>query len=206
MQATCTEKTGRTSPCLLYATLLGGLFMACQQHYSPKPKGYPRLELPTAVYQALPDTFPYMFEYSKQAQILPDNSWIAEPYWIQLYYPELAASLQLTYKPVDRQMQLLEEYLEDAYRLTAKHQIKAYSIEEHQLNLPTGHIASIIALKGEVPTPFQFHTTDSVEHFLRGALYFNTATRNDSLAPVIAYLKKDILHLLKTLRWQNRRP
>jgi gliding motility-associated lipoprotein GldD len=44
--------------------------------------------------------------------------------------------------------------------------------------------------------------TDSTKHFLRGAVYFNTATKNDSLAPVIRYLKQDAIHLIQTLRWK----
>ena len=111
--------------------------------------------------------------------------------------------MQLTYKPVNKDAQLLSEYLEDSYRLTAKHQIKAYSIEEQRLALPQGGVVSLIRLTGEVPTPFQFHLTDSVDHFLRGALYFRTSTRNDSLLPAIQYLEQDILHLLRTFQWQK---
>jgi len=59
-------------------------------------------------------------------------------------------------------------------------------------------------LSGEVPSQFQFHITDSTQHFLRGALYFRTATKNDSLAPVIEYVKKDIVHLLNTLTWNDK--
>ena len=50
--------------------------------------------------------------------------------------------------------------------------------------MPNGQIASVAELEGEVPTQFQFYTSDSTHHFFRGALYFNTAMKNDSLAPV----------------------
>ena len=177
-----------------------GVF-SCDKAYTPKPRGYPRVTLPEAVYRCLPDTFPYVFEYSVHARLYPDSSWMAEPYWIHIDYPALTATLQLTYKPIRARRQLLMEYLEDAYRLTAKHQVKAYSIEEKRFLLPVGQQVSWVELTGEVPTPLQFHVTDSVNHFLRGALYFNTALHNDSLAPVARYLKQDVLHLLKTLRW-----
>ncbi len=36
-------------------------------------------------------------------------------------------------------------------------------------------------------SPFQFFVTDSTNHFLRGALYFNVKPNNDSLAPVIDF-------------------
>ena len=186
----------------LYWCLFLGL-MACQtQSYAPKPKGYARLHLPPHTYQALPDSFPYFFEFSTQAQVLKDSSWMAEPYWIYVYYPDFQASIQITYKPIHGKRTLAEEYLSDAYKLIARHQVKAYAMQEHLLRVPIGQV-SYTRLVGEVPTPIQFHATDSVDHFFRGAVYFDTATKNDSLAPVIEYLHEEVLHLLRTLRWRT---
>jgi gliding motility-associated lipoprotein GldD len=120
-----------------------------------------------------------------------------------VYYPEFAANIQITYKPIMGKKNLMEEYFSDSYRLTAQHNVKAYAIEEQVLELPSGLFASFTALEGEVPTPFQFHVSDSHRHFLRGAVYFRTATKNDSLAPVIDWLQKDAFHLLETLSWKE---
>ena len=179
------------------------LLVSCTADYLPKPKGFNRIDLPASEYVSLPDTFPYDFEYSRHAKILRDSSWIAEKHWITLYYPEMGASLQITYKPVTDS--IIREYLGDSYRLTAQHNVKAYAIEESILELPNGLYASYTELEGQVPTQVQFHVTDrdSTDHFLRGALYFRTATKNDSLAPVINYLKKDVLHLLTSLEWRD---
>lgn len=178
-------------------------FMACgQTDYLPKPKGYNRIDLPDHEYVVLPDTFPYSFEYSKNALLKDDNSWIAERYWIDLYYPEMDADVRITYKPINNKEKLMQEYLSDAYKLTSQHNVKAYSIDENIIELPVGNFASFTELEGEVPSQLQFHVTDSTQHFLRGALYFKTSTKNDSLAPVIRYIKEDVLHLLMTLRWK----
>lgn len=176
------------------------LLLSCSQDYLPKPKGYNRIDLPEASYLNLPDSFPYFFEYSRHARILNDSSWIAEPYWINIYYPAMDANIQITYKPVTDS--IIREYLSDSYKLTSQHNVKAYAIEESIIELPNGLFASFTELEGEVPTQAQFHVSDSTKHFLRGALYFKTATKNDSLAPVIDYLKLDILHLLTTLEWR----
>lgn len=182
-----------------------GLFAitACKTDFMPKPKGFNRIVLPKNEFQILPDSFPYHFEYSKQAKILKDSSWIAEPYWIDIYYPEFEASIQISYKPVKKSKQLLIEYIETAYKLTSKHQVKAYSIDEAVFETKTGKTVVLIELSGEVPSQYQFFSTDSVNHFLRGALYFNTATQNDSLAPVIEFVREDIFHLLNTLQWRD---
>ena len=177
------------------------LFACGGDHYLPRPRGYPRLDLPDHCYRALPDSLPYHFEYSVHARLRNDDSSIAERYWMEIDYPLFEASIQITYKPLVRPA-LLREYLSDSYQLTAKHQMKATSIREYIVPLEGGGRASVSYLKGEVPTSIQFHTTDSLRHYLRGALYFNTAMKNDSLRPVIRYMEEDILHLLATLRWK----
>ncbi len=177
------------------------VFFSCEQNAVPKPKGFNKIDLPDHQYRLLPDSFPYQFQYSKNANIEKSRSRFADPSWITLHYPDLKASVQLTYKPVNQDKQKLEEYMLDAYNLTSKHQVKAYAIDETLIKSPSGKIAIVAELSGEVPTQFQFYTTDSSEHFLRGALYFETATQNDSLAPVIEYIKTDMVHLINTLEW-----
>ncbi|MGB3849544.1 MAG: gliding motility lipoprotein GldD [Tunicatimonas sp.] len=178
---------------------------ACTSDYVPKPNGFNRIDLPAHAYVSLPDTFPYHFEYARQAKLYPDTSYNAEPYWLNIYYPDYAANIQLTYKAVNNNRQRLETLLEDAYQLTANHQIKASSINEAVVGTPSGKRALVAELTGEVPSQFQFYITDSTDHFLRGALYFRTATANDSLAPVIEYIKADMIHLLNTLEWQEEK-
>ena len=187
--------------------LTGLWLVACgsgsADNYVPKPKGYPRLDLPKPEYVLLSPTHPYQFEYNKIARILPDTFARSEPHWIFINYPAYKASVQLTYKPVRNDFNRLKAMLEDAYKLAARHNIKAYAIEQRKIRLKSGLEASLIDLAGEVPSQFQFVVTDSTTHFLRGALYFNTATENDSLQPVIQYIRQDMMHLLNTLKWRK---
>jgi gliding motility-associated lipoprotein GldD len=187
----------------LYILIIVLSVQACTSDFMPKPLGYNRIVLPEHEYIALPDSFPYSFEYSRFARVLKDSSWIAERYWIDIYYPSFEASLQISYKPIMNDVELLKEYLATAYKLTSKHQVKAYAIDEAIMKTATGKTAVLAQLSGEVPSQYQFFSTDSTTHFLRGALYFNTATQNDSLAPVISYMRNDIMHLLNTLEWKK---
>jgi gliding motility-associated lipoprotein GldD len=191
-----------------YFLVLCLLAVACRQNktdddFMPKPKGYNRIDLPVATYQALKETHPYTFEYSKYAVIKPDTVPWAEPHWIYVYYPDFKAVVQLTYKSLGGDKQKLARLIDDAHRLAAKHNIKAYSIQEMVMKTKTGKTASLIELQGEVPTYLQFYVTDSTQHYLRGALYFNSSTQSDSLSPVIDYLKKDVVKMLNTLKWQR---
>ena len=195
------------------------ILISCTSDYMPKPKGYNRIELPDHEYIGIPDSLPYYFEISKLARLNTDTTWTYmnkvkeqykdqsditdERYWIDLVYDTLLADIQITYKPIYGKPELMKEYFSDAYKLTSQHQIKAYAIDEIIMLTRNGYTASIAEISGEVPTQIQFVTTDSLKHFMRGALYFKTATQNDSLAPAIQYIKKDIIHLLNTLQWRN---
>jgi len=177
--------------------------VACNSEYVPKPKGFNRLDLAEPSFQSLPDTLPYSFEYSKHAILLKDTSTISDKYWVEVYYPELLADIHITYIELNNDQQKLKELFNDSYFLTSKHQVKAYSIDDVIMVTPNGKTVSIAELYGDVPSQFQFVCTDSVNNFLRGALYFNTKVKNDSLAPAIDYVKSDIIHLLNTLEWKE---
>ncbi|HLL97028.1 MAG TPA: gliding motility lipoprotein GldD [Spirosoma sp.] len=185
---------------------VGLLMAACgsdtSETYVPKPKAYPRFDLPAPNYVLIEPRHPYQFEYNNVARILRDTFPNAEPHWIFISYPAFHASVQLTYKPIRNDVNRLRKMLEDSYKLAARHKIKAYAVEQRTMKMKSGLEASLIDISGEVPSQVQFVTTDSTTHFLRGALYFNTATQNDSLQPIIQYIRKDVLHLLNTLKWR----
>lgn len=187
--------------CLAIVMVFG--LSSCHQDYLPKPLGYNRLILPKHAYQALPDSLPYRFEYSEHSILLRDTSRIRDRFWIELYYPDIKSNIHITYKVIQNK-KLLKEYFDDSYTLTAKHQIKAYAINEVITKTPSGKTAVIAELEGDVPSQFQFTVTDSSKNFLRGALYFNTKVANDSLAPAIEYMKMDMMHLINTLQWKNK--
>lgn len=176
--------------------------MSCEEVYLPKPKGYNRIDLPEAKYQILPDTFPFKFQYSDYSILSGDDSPNAERYWVNLTYPKFDALVQLTYKSLIDPKNKPEVLLNEAFELAMKHNVKAYGIEESLIQIPNGQVASITELEGEVPTQFQFFTSDSTHHFFRGALYFNTAIKNDSLAPIIEFIKTDMIHLLNSFEWK----
>lgn len=177
------------------------LLFSCEGSYTPKPKGFNRIDLPEQSYTQLPDSLPYQFQVSEAVTLEKHRSPMAERYWIDLKYYGYGAEIQLTYKELKNDPILLNDLVNDAYKLTSKHQIKAYSIEQINLDLGPAGMASVFDLAGDVPSQVQFFATDSTENFLRGALYFKTSTKNDSLAPVIDFVREDIITMLKTLKW-----
>ena len=176
----------------------------------PRPKGYNRIELPPVKYTALESGHPYQFEVSAYAKVIPDTVTIgnkkevfkAEPHWIYIYYPRWDAFIQITYKSLGGDKKKLKALINDAFALAYKHQAKAAGIHDYVMTTTDGRKAGLIELNGEVATSLQFFTTDSTKHFIRGAVYVKTATKNDSLAPIIHFIKGDALHLIETLSWK----
>jgi gliding motility-associated lipoprotein GldD len=190
---------------VLSVIVLGIWLGACNssiQEYSPKPRGFNRIDLPQHTYQTLPNEYPYSFEYSKESIIQIDTFKNAEPHWIIVYYPKFDTRIQFTYKKVNHDLSRLQNMMGDAAKLAFNHDKKAYSITDKILLTKSGKKAVIFELEGEVPSPYQFFVTDSTKHYLRGAVYLMTATENDSLKPIIDYMKVDSKHILETLKWQ----
>jgi gliding motility-associated lipoprotein GldD len=175
--------------------------LSCERNYTPKPMGYFRIDLPQKEYRLFDTTYPYLFEYPVYAEIIPDTRPNSEPYWINIEYPRFKGTIYISYKSVSGN---LVEYLEDSRTFVIKHIPKAEAIEDSLIYSPENEVFGLIYdIQGTgAASPCQFFVTDSSNHFLRGALYFNTPPNNDSLAPVIEFIREDIDHLLKTFHWK----
>lgn len=181
--------------------ILAFLFTACNETYTPKPRGYFRIDLPEHEYTSFDSTFPYSFEYPVYAVLGPDPFTPEEPYWLNIDFPDHKGRIHLSYKEVDGN---LVEYLEDSRQFVMKHIPKASAINDSLiLDREKKMYGLIYHIEGMgAASPYQFFITDSTRHFVRGALYFDVVPNNDSLAPVIDFLRKDIEHLLATFRWK----
>jgi gliding motility-associated lipoprotein GldD len=184
--------------------IVGWLVMmtSCRQNYSPRPKGFIRIDLPEKNYQLLDTMFPYSFMYPGYSLFIPDERDIAEPYWANIVFPEFKGTLHLSYKTVGSTNDL-KAYFEDARSFTQRHIPKATAMRDELFIDEENNVYGVLfQIKGrEVASPIQFYLTDSTQHFLRGALYFNVVPNNDSLAPVIDFLEEDIRYMIETTRW-----
>lgn len=179
---------------------LAVMLNSCDREYIPKPRGYFRIDLPQREYQEFDTTYPFSFEYPVYAEINPDEGPDSEPFWINIDYPRFQGTIYISYKEIDDN---LVDYLEDSRTFVIKHIPKAEAIEDSLIYRPDDRVYGLLydIIGTGAASPCQFFVTDSSKHFLRGALYFNTVPNNDSLAPVIQFIRGDIDHLLKTFRW-----
>jgi len=175
---------------------------SCGPSPVPKPRAYFRIDLPEKEYQLFDQGYPYSFEYPVYATVSRDLSPAAEPWWLNVEIPRFRATIHLSYKKIDNN---LDEYLNDVHKLLTKHIPKATGIREDLIINEEERVYGIIHhIHGVgVASTCQFFVTDSTRHFLRGTLYFNVTPNNDSLAPVIDFLKEDIQHMVSTLKWNT---
>jgi gliding motility-associated lipoprotein GldD len=187
---------------ILYIIILSVVSVAsCRQDYVPKPRGYMKVEYPEKEYTEFDTTAPFSFEYPVYAEIVPDTSPNAEKYWYNIKFPPFDATIYLSYKDVNNN---LNEFVEDSRTLAYKHTIKAEAIDESLIHQPEKDVYGILYdFSGNTATSLQFFVSDSSRHFLRGSLYFNTTPEKDSLAPVVSFLREDILHLLDSFEWEK---
>ncbi|MGI8893490.1 MAG: gliding motility lipoprotein GldD [Bacteroidia bacterium] len=175
--------------------------LSCDGDYTPKPRGYFRIEVPDKSYAAYePAECPYTFEVPTYTIVEIYDGKFSEPCWINIKYPQLSAEINISYKAVKDD---LPKYLEDSRTLAYKHTVRAEAINEKLIETEHPDVNGIYyELEGNTASAVQFFVTDSTRHFLRGSLYFNVAPQRDSLDPVIDFIKEDIVHLINTLQWK----
>lgn len=200
-------------------------FAACNSDYLPKPTGYFRIAFPQKVYRRFSKpSFPYSFEYPVYAEVRQDSSFFEEktqnPYWINIAFPQFNGQVYVSYYRIGEKtnfkvrkvkgayidstgVNTLDGLVKGSYNLTFKHTYKASSIEDSILHTSNGIEGIYFKLGGNTATANQFLLTDSVQHFLRGALYFDSTPNEDSLAIVNNFLRADMLHLINTFRWEK---
>ncbi len=153
---------------LVLGLLLSGCGRSDDTGYVPKPKGYNRINLPPHRYRQLEEKYPYRFEVSEHAVVLPDSFAPHEPSWIFVHYPRFSANIQLTYKEVRRDPKRLADFIDDSFKLSGKHHIRASAIQEQVVVSESGKTVALFRMLGDVPSPYQFYTTDSTVNYLRG--------------------------------------
>jgi gliding motility-associated lipoprotein GldD len=181
----------------------------CKEIIVPKPKGYFRIDLPSKNYVshdmslAKENALPFSFEYPSYGKISYDFETMPEPGWFNIDFQAYKARIYLTYRNIDGN---LADLIEQTYEMNIKNHIaKADAINEQIISNQERKIFGILYdLKGNTATSTQFYITDSINHYLRGSLYFSAEPNADSLSPVISFLREDIVHMIETLKWKEK--
>lgn len=175
--------------------------VACNHVSTPKPYGYYRITTPDTAYVPFSSqypAYPYDFALSSNAQVQVRSE---EPYWINIWYPALDATIHCSYKPVQRN---LRELTNDALEFVYRNASYATSIPERGYAHPEADVYGVLFdLEGNTASSCQFFVTDSTRHFFRASVYCNCQPNADSLAPVYNYLRTDIIRMVESFEWKK---
>lgn len=184
------------------------VLIACNSPYTYKRKGYFKVDFPEKEYATFnQEGFPYSFQYPKYAVISRDSSFFNDapenPWWLNIDVPQLNGTIYLSYKKIGQGKNNFDSLISDAFKMAyRKHTDISTGIKDSLMLTAKGIEGVYFSLLGNTATANQFFLTDSVSHFLRGALYFDASPNEDSLSIVNEFLRKDINHLINTLQWK----
>ncbi|MGH2552564.1 MAG: hypothetical protein ACRDEB_02540 [Chitinophagaceae bacterium] len=187
------------------------LLVGCNSNYTAgKKKGYFKIDFPEKKYKvfSLPG-YPYTFEYPVYATASKDSTFFddkAEDWWINIDLPRFDGRIYISYKEIGLKNKF-DSLVTDGFKMAYKqHMDVSTGIVDSLIRTPNSVSGIYFSLSGNTATANQFFLTDSTRHFLRGALYFNAAPNADSLSIVNDFLRKDLHHLINTLKWTENTP
>ena len=169
------------------------VLIACNTDYTPKPTAFIKLDFPEKAYERLDIDCPFIFEFPVYSKLLKKENSCS----MDLTFPMQNGVLYVSYFPLDDN---LMNHTQQSRKLAHKHKIIANGLIRNDSLTTYGMFYDYDQTSA---TSAQFYLTDSVNHFFRGALYFNTEVC-DSILPINNFLKEDILHLIETFRWKDK--
>lgn len=193
-------------PCFLCLVACTLYLISCNSPYTAgKRKGYFKISFPEKKYKDFNKPgYPYTFQYPEYATVSKDSTFFddkAGDWWINIDIPQFAGRIYVSYKEIGVQNKF-DSLVQDAFKMAYRKHVDVSTGINDSLIQTSNRVEGIyFSLGGNTATANQFFLTDSVKHFLRGALYFDASPNADSLGIVNDFLKKDVLHLINTLKW-----
>ncbi|MBX3102280.1 MAG: hypothetical protein KF690_07230 [Bacteroidetes bacterium] len=181
---------------LLFVAVLS--LYACEPDPYPRPRGYHRIEMPKRAYQRFAqEGCPFTFEYPAYGVLKMVNR---DSCFFDIHFPQFNCYWHLTTRQLGGSLKkgihAFEDYREVVYKHTRKGTVREFPIESK------AGLGTLYQLSGNVPSPLYFFFGDSTHTALECSFYFSTGEKNDSLAPVIDFLREDMLHLLRTVAFK----
>ena len=172
------------------------LFLSCVENHTPKPRAFFKLEFPKKEYKKIDLNCPFIMEIPEYSTLIFKEK---SDCLFDIDLIKLNAKIHITYLQLDHDLYL---HTEQSRKLAYKHNIMADGISEQlYINDSLKVFGILYDYKGSTATAIQFFLTDSVQHFFRGALYFDKEI-NDSIMPLNIFLKDDVKHLIESFEWK----
>ena len=172
----------------------------------PKPRTYPKLIFPARVLSTviLPEC-PFTFDFPTYAEVDRKQTFFDEAppndCWFNLHIPAFNADIYMSYHPVTSRKNF-DKLIRDTYKITNQINRRSDYMDEALIKNQYGAGGMTFSFEGAAASPMQFYLSDTTNHFLKGALYYNSKVRPDSLMPATQFIMEDIHGMLATFRWK----
>lgn len=183
---------------LLSVIVFGLLLTACGGDVVIKPSARLSLDYGVATYDSLRMDCPFQFQKNTKTILIEGKNC-----GVNLRYPNMKATVYLTYQEIKDDN--LNAMLLDAQKLAYGHISKADAIPEVPFVNPDDKVYGMFyPINGDAASQAQFYVTDSVRHFINGALYFEAKPNFDSIYPAVVYMRDDIRRIMETITWKEK--
>ena len=180
------------------------MILACNDYNQlPKPNAYLSLDYPLTNYSTekfYPKdiTLQYNSSASNIESINNSNNLISK----RINYKKHNANILIDLHEINNNTDLsrILNELNDFTNIHLKKKNSVINVQEY-INESQIIYASIIKIKGEVTSPYQFYITDSLKNVITASVRYNESIKYDSVLPSLKYIEKDIYHLIETLKW-----
>lgn len=181
-----------------YWFVIAILFLfACKKEIAPRPYGYFRVDLPTHDYVVYDSMATYGFDISRFACVEKKRT----SQNIDIHYPAIDGTIYCTYETFEKGD--FYKVSEESRTLAYNHVIRAEAITERVFVNEEEKVYGILYdFKGNAASPVQFFLTDSLHQYFRGSLYFNARPNADSIAPMMTFVREDIVRLIESFKWK----
>ncbi len=207
------QKIGSSS---LLIVLLLLVVTACQEERIPipKPRIYPKVDYPVREYVVFDQDYcAFTFQYPSYMVFEQDVTFVNQDAkhlcWFNLKIPDLNGVVHFTYTDItgktdEEASEKLMDVVLDSYDMTEKHNIKATGRSNYPFEDPTNKIYGVkYSVEGDVASPYHFVLTDSTQHAVWAALYFNSRPNADSMRPIVNYVKEDLDRIIQSFSWNK---
>lgn len=172
----------------------------------PRPRAYPRIEYPPRNFVPLESAqCPFSFSYPDYMRLEMRTTYLqgepVHPCWFDLIADQFNARIHFSYYPLGDENEF-NSLVDDAFTLANKINQRSNYMDEIRIGNAQGASGLVLEFTGPAASPMHFFLSDSTTHFLKGALYFNTAVRPDSLSPVIEFVQTDIARIMNSFTWK----
>lgn len=195
------------------------IIVSCSEdNFIPKPPTHLMVDLPAHAYQKFSDTIHYSFDIPKIWSKTNDPKRIYNGFYrghrrdpndnrsLTFYLGDkINGEIHFQYTQIDS-TNTLSKLVFETFKIKDEHKMRSQNPNEIKIIDKKRKVYGILfEFIGNSAVNFEFLLTDSTKNFVRSGLELRTTPNYDSLQPTLNYIKTDLIHLINTFQWEEKK-